>query len=203
MRAWILLVVCALSLCTCSKPRVPPQEATSRPPDAAARLAPDGIVYLLRRVVAATEERLQGFPAGSEARLIEQRSEKLLVEIQGMQFEIDRENATNNLDQRDRTLARDAERHAARPITITASQAEDRTFLKEENARRRSFAKARIERLRSAILSAREEVAILEADYDDTPNNEARQQRVAALQTSIANCDKEIQILSDAMADEN
>lgn len=67
----------------------------------------------------------------------------------------------------------------------------------------RSFAKARIERLRSAILSAREEVAILEADYDDTPNNEARQQRVAALQTSIANCDKEIQILSDAMADEN
>ena len=120
-----------------------------------------------------------------------------------MQFEIDRENATNNLDQRDRTLARDAERHAARLVTITASQAEDRTFLKEENARRRSFAVARIERLRSAILSAREEVAILEADHDDTPNNEARQQRVAALQTSIANCDKEIQILSDAIADEN
>jgi hypothetical protein len=154
-------------------------------------------------VVAATEERLQGFPAGSEARLIEQRSEKLLVEIQGMQFEIDRENATDNVDQRDRTLARDAERHAARLVTITASQAADRKFLKEENARRRSFAETRIEHLRSAILSAREEVAILEADYDDTANNKARQQRVADLQTSIANCDKEIQILSDAMADDN
>lgn len=203
MRAWILLVVCALSLCTCSKPRVPTQEATSRPPDAAAQLAPEGIVYLLRRVVAATEERLQGFPAGSEARLIEQRSEKLLVEIQGMQFEIDRENATDNVDQRDRTLARDAEQHAARLVTITASQAADRKFLQEENARRRSFAEARIEHLRSAILSASEEVAILEADYDNTANNKARQQRVADLQTSIANCDKEIQILSDAMADDN
>ena len=203
MRAWILLVVCALSLCACSKPRVPPQEATSRPPDAAARLAPEGIVYLLRRVVAATEERLQGFPAGSEARLIEQRSEKLLVEIEGMQFEIDRENATDNVDQRDRTLARDAEQHSARLVTITAPQAADRKFLKEENARRRAFAEARIEHLRSAILSAREEVAILEADYDDTANNKARQQRVADLQTSIANCDKEIQILSDAMADDN
>lgn len=201
MRAWILVAVCTLSLCTCSKPRIPPQEATTRRSDTAARLAPEGIVYLARRVVASTEERLQGFPAGSEARVIEQRSEKLLVEIQGMRFEIDRENATNDLDQRDRALARDAERDTARLVTI-ASQAEDRKFLKEENDRRRRFAEARIDHLRNAILSAREEVATLEAEYNPA-NNKARQQRVAALQTSIANCDKEIQILSDAVPDEN
>jgi hypothetical protein len=202
MRAWILLAAGALNLLSCSESRISPQEATTQAQAPPVRSAPEGIVYLLRRVAAATEDRLQGFPAGTQARVIEDRSGKLLVEIEGMQFEISRQEATDDLDQRDRVLARSTERQTVRLIRAT-SLVEDREFLLEENARRRTFADAKIERLRSAILSAREEIAKQEAEYDDAAGNKSRQDRITALQTDIANFDREIQILSDSVAGED
>jgi len=223
MRAWILLLVLvgALNFCGCSKPRVPPQEVAIQTPAPTTSLAPERTVYLLRRVAAATEDSLHGFAEGSEVKVIEKRSEKLLVETQGMQFEINRQDATNDLDQRDRVLARASEREAARLVAMAMPKTEDRKFLAEENARRRSFAETRIERLRSAIQSTRVEIARLETEHSldaqhttashggsryaerpaDSTENKVRQERIAVLQTHIANCDREIQILSDAAAD--
>jgi Fe2+ transport system protein FeoA len=170
-------------------------------PAPAARRAPEGIVYLLRRVAAATEDRLQGFPEGSEVKVIEERPKKLLVEIQGMQFEINREDATSDLDRRDHVLASGEEERTARLASRTAGT-EDRKFLDEENARRRGFAEARIEGLRSTILSIREQIATLETEdkTSSLADHSARKEQIAALQTQIANCDREIQILSDAVA---
>jgi hypothetical protein len=201
MRAWILLVAGALTLWGC-RPQVPPQQVAVETPAPAARRAPEGIVYLLRRVAVATEDRLQGFSQGSEAKVIEESSEKLLVEIQGLQFEINREDATNDLDRRDHLLASAEEERTARLVRSRTAGTEDRKFLDEENARRRGFAEARIEGLRSTILSTREQIAMLETEdkTSSLADHSARKERIAALQTQIANCDREIQILSDAVA---
>src|SRR3981189_2219410 len=164
MRAWILLVAGALTFWGC-RPHVPPQHV--HPPASAAHPPPEGIVYFVRRIAAATEDRLQGFSAGSEAKVIEENSEKFVVEIQGMQFEINREDATSDPDQRDRVLARAANRQAVRRVTAPIPGTEDRKFLDGEATRRRSFAEARIERLRSTIVSTSDEIAMLETEHNE------------------------------------
>jgi DNA-binding transcriptional regulator YiaG len=227
MQTRILLVAGVLSFCGCNKPQVSPQEFAVETSAHTPGRAPEGTVYLLRRVAVATDDTLRGFAEGSEAKVIEERSEKLLVEIEGMQFEISREEATNDLDQRDAALARASEREAVRlaALAIREAEEEDRKFLAEENARRRSFAETKIAHLRSAIESAREEIARLETESNDSvarwerqhiptrisgsesyakgsdtsAEENARQERIAALQTHIANCDREIRILSDTV----
>ncbi len=106
-------------------------------------------------------------------------------------------------------LTREEELDSIRRIAMTnRAQTEDQKFLSEENARRRSFADAQIARLLSTIDSARREIARLEAGKsyriavksEDSAENNARRARIAILQTHIADCDRQIQILSDAIA---
>jgi hypothetical protein len=65
---------------------------------------------------------LATFASGSEVKVIEERSGKLLVETQGFRFEIDQEYATSDLDQRDTVLARAAEREAAYQAAMGAGR---------------------------------------------------------------------------------
>jgi hypothetical protein len=175
----------------------------------------------------ATEESLYGLAAGTELKVIEERHGKLLVQTQGLQFMINQRDTTNDLDQRSKIIPRE-ERDSIRRVAMAArAQTEDQKFLAEENARRRSFADAQIARLCSTIDSARREIARLEAKgnesvssggemhaattnkarsydvavgSDDSAEHNARRARIALLQTHIADCDRQIQILSDAIA---
>ena len=152
----ILLLAGILVASGCGKPQVPLQESAVATPIPKPRLAREGTVYLLRRVAATTENSPYGFAEGSEVNVIEERSGKLLVETQGLRFEIDQEFATCDLDQRDTVLARAAEREAAYQAAMARRmQAEDKMFLAEENLQRRHVADAKIIHLHNAIDAAK------------------------------------------------
>ncbi len=223
MNARVLLFASILNLYACNKPPVSPQQSEIATPTPTPRMASQETVYLLRRVAVATEDSLYGLEPGTELKVIEERPGKLWVETQGLQFAINQRDTTNDLDERSRVLARAAERASIRRIAIfNRAQTEDQKFLAEENARRRSLAEAQIARLYGTMDSAKQEIARLEAKRNESvPNvattndggsygieggspdpaeNNARQERIAVLQTHIADCDRQIQILSDAMA---
>jgi hypothetical protein len=227
MRARILLLAVAVAFCACRKPQVSAEQSSIDSRASNLHPALEGTVYLLRRIAVATEESLQGFDEGSSALIIEDRSGKLLVQVEGMQFEVNREDVTSDAEQGKALLARAAEREAAH---VAATQrAEDRRFLAEEDAQRRSFAEAKIAQLRSAIEAARAEIARLRVDaYESTIAWEGQpiwtaiddmgsyfedsaplaeenelQERIAALRTYIVKCDREIQVLSDTLTTAN
>jgi hypothetical protein len=228
MKARVLLVASILTLCACKKPQVSPQGSATATPTPTPRVANQGTVYLLRRVAVATEHSLYGLAPGTELKVIEDRRGKLLVQTQGLQFVINQRDTTDDLDQRSKIITREEERDSIRRIAkTTRAQTEDQKFLAEENARRRSFAEAQIARLCSTIDSARREIAGLEVKRDesvsnggefhvatanearsygiavgsdDSAENKARRARIAVLQAHIADCDRQIQILSDAIA---
>jgi hypothetical protein len=208
MHARILLLAGMLTVCGCSKPQISPQDSAQATPAPAPRLAPQGTVYLLRRVAIATENSLYGLAEGSEVKVIEERSGKLLVEAQGLRFEIDQEYATSDLDQRETVLARAAEREAAYQAAMARrTQTEDKKFLAEENLERRNVAYAKITHLRNAIAAARDEIDRLDAENNESvvgsAEDQSRRRRIAILEADIANCDKEIQILSDSVIAED
>jgi hypothetical protein len=208
MHARILLLAGMLTVCGCSKPQISPQDSAQATPAPAPRLAPQGTVYLLRRVAVATENSLYGLAEGSEVKVIEERSGKLLVEAQGLRFEIDQEYATSDLDQRETVLARAAEREAAYQAAMARrTQTEDKKFLAEENLERRNVAYAKITHLRNAIAAARDEIDRLDAENNESvvgsAEDQSRRRRIAILEADIANCDKEIQILSDSVIAED
>ena len=157
--------------------------------------------------------------------MIEERHGKLSVQTGG-QFVINQRDTTNDLGQRIKIITRE-ERDSIRRIAIgTRAQTEDQKFLAEEDARRRSFADAQIACLCSTIGSARREIARLKAKGNESVSSggemraattdEARSDGIAAdlmirrkavppsldavLQTHIADRDRQIQILSDAIA---
>ncbi len=224
VKARVLLLASILTLCACNKP----QGSAIATPTPTPRVATEATAYLLQRVAVATQDSLYGLAAGTELTVIEERHGKLLVQTQGLQFVINQRDTTNDLDQRSKIITREEERDSIRRIAIgTRAQTEDQKFLAEENARRRSFADAQIARLCSTIDSARREIARLEAKRnesvssggemrvatthearlygiavgsDDSAENNARRARIAVLQTHIADCDRQIQILSDAIA---
>jgi hypothetical protein len=215
MKARILLIVGSLVLEACKEP---PVVSSEQPVIATPSPAPR-LVYLLRRVAVTTEESLYGLDAGTQLKVIAERPGELLVETQGVQFEINPSDATSDPDKAKMLLARAEEEKAVRQVAMAARlRNEDQKFLAEESIRRRSPAGMQIAHLRSAIDSAREEIARLEATQSaptsyaesDATNDEVlsstslqddtRQQRIAFLQTYIADCDREIQMLSDAMA---
>ena len=227
MKARVLVLASILTLCACNKPQVSSQGSSTATPASTPRVATQGTAYLLRRVAVATEESLYGLAPGTELKVIEERHGKLLVQTQGLQFMINQRDTTNDLDQRSKIIPRE-ERDSIRRVAMAArAQTEDQEFLAEENARRRSFADAQIARLCSTIDSARREIARLEAKgnesvssggemnaattnearsygiavgSDDSAEHNARRARIAVLQTHIADCDRQIQILSDAIA---
>lgn len=208
MQARILLLAGMLIVCGCSKPQISPQDSAQATPAPAPRLAPYGTVYLLRRVAVATENSLYGLAEGSEVKVIEERSGKLLVEAQGLRFEIDQEYATSDLDQRETVLARAAEREAAYQAAMARrTQTEDKKFLAEENLERRNVAYAKITHLRNVIAAARDEIDRLDSENNESVvgsvEDQSRRGRIAILEADIANCDKEIQILSDSVIAED
>jgi hypothetical protein len=85
MKARILFLMGSLVLAACKEPQVSSDEPTAAPTPSPA------VVYLARRVAIATEESLYGLEAGTELNLIEERPASLLVEAEGMQFEIEPE----------------------------------------------------------------------------------------------------------------
>ena len=208
MQARILLLAGILVVSGCGKPQVPLQESAAATPIPKPRLARQGTVYLLRRVAVTTENSLYGFAEGSEVNVIEERSGKLLVETQGLRFEIDQEYATCDLDQRDTVLARAAEREAAYQAAMARRmQAEDKMFLAEENLQRRHVADAKITHLRNAIDAAKDEIGRLDSGNNESvvesAEDKSRRRRIAILEADIANCDREIQILSDSAISED
>jgi hypothetical protein len=215
MKARILFVVGSLILGACKEPTVSSEQPAIATPAPTPR-----VVYLLRRVAVATEDSLYGLDPGSELKLIDEHSGQLLVEAKGVQFEISQHDATDDPDQAKVLLARAEEEKAIRQVATTARlQIEDQKFLAEENIRMQSAAGMRVARLRNAIDSAREEIARLEAESASMGKNEyaatdhdrsnstapvlledsARRKRIAVLQAHIADCDREIKMLADAM----
>ena len=220
MRARILLLAVALAFCACRKPQVSAEQSSIDSRASNLHPALEGTVYLLRRIAVATEESLQGFDEGSAALIIEDRSAKLLVQVQGMQFEVNREDVTSDAEQGKALLARAAEREAAH--AAATQRAEDRRFLAEEDAQRRSLAEAKIAQLRREMEAARAQIARLRVEayeatldwevqpiwtagddrefyFEDSAHLAEANERIAALRTYIANCDREIQVLSHTL----
>ncbi len=213
MKARILAVMGSLIVAACKEPQLSSEQPRIATPSPSARA-----VYLSRRVAVATDESLYGLEAGTELKLMEERPSRLLVEAQGVQFEIDQRDATSDRAQAERLLARAEEEKTIRQVAMaTRLQIEDQKFLAQEDIRRRSAVAKQIADLHHAINSAGEEIARLEAAHPAPPGyrernatnyetsstasleDSARQQRISFLQTYIADCNREIQRLSAAM----
>jgi hypothetical protein len=209
MKVRILILASSLVLVACKEQQVAPPAPQIEAPSPLPSTR-----YLLRRVAVATEESLSGLDAGTELQLIEERPGRLLVQAQGMQFEIDPRDTTDNPSGAKRVLLRAKEGKAVRRVAIAGQwQTEDREFLAAENIRRSTA--EQISHLRASIDSARAHIARLEAKpgrtggerafaaLDDNSRGrpleeDARRQSIALLQSYIADCDREIQMLSDA-----
>jgi hypothetical protein len=62
------------------------------------RLAPEGVAYLVERVVITTNAGVVGFPPGTRVKILADRGEKLLVRTEDMEFEAPGDKLTNDLD---------------------------------------------------------------------------------------------------------
>ena len=143
MKARILWLIGCLVLVGCDEAQVSSGEPPTSTPTATA------ILYLAERVAVATDESLYGLKAGTELKLIEERPTGLLVEAEGMQFEIDPSQTTRNRDLARSLLARTTETKIMPQVTpVELWQIEDRKFLAEENLRRSAAEEAH---LRSAV----------------------------------------------------
>ena len=226
MRARFLLLALVLGFCSCNKPEGSREQSSVDSQGRKLSREAARTVYLLRRVAVTTQDSLWGFDEGAEATIVEERSGKLLVQVQGMQFELSRQDVTTDPHLRDTLVAQAAERREAQRMAML--QAEDQRFLAEEDARRRSVTEAKIAQLRSAIASARAEILRLEIlsdepdlpwenqpllrlsdeitddpeDADPSTEESERQQRLAALRDHIANWKSEIETLSGIPASE-
>jgi hypothetical protein len=201
MKARILFLAGSLVLTGCKEPQVSSDQSQMTTPAPSPRV----LYYLSRRVAVASEESLYGLEAGTELKLIEARPGRLLVEAQGMQFEIDQREVIHDREQAERLRARAEKEKEIQRVAI-GWHVEDRKFLAEENIRR--SAAEQIAHLRNAIGSARAEISRLEARHSRTAleglaatpsEDRARRQRISTLQAYIADCDREIQILSEAI----
>jgi hypothetical protein len=208
MKVRILILASSLVLVACKEQQVAPPAPQIEAPSPLPSTR-----YLLRRVAVATEESLYGLDAGTELQLIEERPGRLLVQAQGMQFEIDPRDTTDDPSAAERVL-RPKEGKAVRRGAIAAQwQTEDREFLAAENIRRSTA--EQISHLRASIDSATAHIARLKAKpartgrgesiaaLDDNSSGrprevDARRQSISLLQSYIADCDREIQMLSDA-----
>jgi hypothetical protein len=146
MKARILFLLGCLVLAGCNEPKVSSGESPNTIP--AATPIP-GPLYLAERVAVATEESLYGLKAGTELKLIEEGPASLLVEAEGMRFEIDRRQTTRDRELARTLLARTTETKTMPQVTtVERWQIEDRRFLAEENLRRLAAEEAH---LRNAI----------------------------------------------------
>jgi hypothetical protein len=136
MKARILFLLGGLVLVGCNEAKISSDE-TTKFTSAATPIPSPGSLYLAERVAVATEESLYGLQAGTELKLIEERTTGLLVETEGMQFEIDPRQTTRDRDLARRLLARTTDKKKLPQVTtIERWQIEDRRFLAEENLQR-------------------------------------------------------------------
>ena len=209
MKVRILILASSLVLVACKEQNVAPPAPQIEAPSPSPSTR-----YLLRRIAVATEESLYGLDAGTALQLVEERPGSLLVQAQGMQFEIDPRDTTDDPSEAESALMRSTEGKAVRRVAIPAQwQTEDRKFLAAENLRRSTA--TQISHLRASIDSARAHIARLEAKPARTGREESitvlngdsrgrplleedvRRQSISLLQSYIADCDREIQALSD------
>ena len=209
MKVRILVLMGSLALVACEERRgVPPAPQIEAPsPSPPMR-------YLLRRVAVSTDESLYGLEAGTALQLMEKRPGRLLVQAEGVQFEIDPRDTTDDPSEAQNVLMRSKESKAVRGVALAAQwQAEDRKFLAAENLRRSTA--EQISHLRASIDSARAHIAGLEAKPDRAGRGEniaaledhssgrpleedSRRRSISLLQSYIVDCDRKIQKLSEA-----
>ncbi len=115
MKVRILILASSLVLVACKEQQVAPPAPQIEAPSPSPSTR-----YLLRRVAVATEESLYGLDAGTELQLIEERPGRLLVQAQGMQFEIDPRDTTDNPSGAERVLLPAKEGKAVRRGAIAA-----------------------------------------------------------------------------------
>src|SRR5262245_42280501 len=133
MKARILGLMGCLVLVGCEEAQVSSDESPTRMPDAKPSPGP---LYLTQRVVLATEESLWGVDAGTELKLIEELPTGLLVEAEGMRFEIDPRQTTRDRELAETLLDHAKESKAAgQGTTEERWRIEDRRFLAEEDLR--------------------------------------------------------------------
>jgi hypothetical protein len=148
MKARILGLMGCLVLVGCNEEQVSSDGSSTIVP-ATTAITSMGPLFLVERVAIATEESLYGLKPGTELKLIEERPTGLLVEAEGMQFEIDPRRTTRDRDLARALLASTNETKAMPPIsTLERWQIEDRRFLAEEDIRRSAAEEAR---LRNAV----------------------------------------------------
>ena len=144
MKACLLFLLGCLVFGGCYQPKV----ASDGLPETIPATTPSfssGPLYLAQRVAVATEESLYGLRAGTELKLIEERPGGLVVEAEGMQFEIDPRLTTRDGDLARALLDRTNETKAIPPVTtLERWQIEDRRFLAEENVRRSATEEAHL-----------------------------------------------------------
>jgi hypothetical protein len=134
MKARILFLLGCLVFGGCNEPKLSSSESHT---PAATPIPSPGPLYLAERVAVATEESLYGLKAGTELKLIEERPTSLLVEAEGMRFEIDPRQTTRDRELARTLLARTTETNTLPQVTtVERWQIEDRRFLAEENLRR-------------------------------------------------------------------
>ena len=138
MKARILGLVGCLVLGSCREVQVSADESPTPMPSA-------GPLYLAQRVVIATEESLSGLDAGTELKLIEELPTGLLVETEGLQFEIDPRQTTRDRKLAETLLAHARERKAVgQGTTAERWRIEDRKFLADEDLQRSAAEEARL-----------------------------------------------------------
>jgi hypothetical protein len=148
MKVRILFLLGGLVLVGCDEPKISSDETPNITPAATPRSSARSL-YLTERVAVATDESLYGLETGTELKLIEERPTSLLVEAEGMQFEVDPRQTTHDRDLAGRLLAQATDKKNRPRVTIIERwQIEDRRFLAEENFRRSAAEEAH---LRNAV----------------------------------------------------
>ena len=148
MKARILGLMACLVLLGCNEAKVSSDEALNAKPAPTATPSA-GPLYLAQRVAIASEESLYGLNVGTELKLIEERPSGLLVEAEGMRFEIDARQTTRDRELAETLLVRAKNREASGQLpTVERWRIEDQRFLTEEDLRRSAAEEAH---LRNAV----------------------------------------------------
>ena len=148
MKARILGLMACLVLLGCNEAKVSSDESRNAIPAPTATPSA-GPLYLAQRVAIASEESLYGLNVGTELKLIEERPSGLLVEAEGMRFEIDARQTTRDRELAETLLVRAKNREASGQLpTVERWRIEDQRFLTEEDLRRSAAEEAH---LRNAV----------------------------------------------------
>lgn len=172
------------------------------PDESPKRLAPDGLVYLTRRISSKSASGILSFEAGREGRVIEELGEKLLIAIDDIRIEIYATDVTNDLDIRDSARA-DTAKEKLENQKVTAAQAIRTQEKNAAQAKRMEEiqAQAELKKLQDQLAHANSERKSLQEAINasirrgnDSDNSENRQRRA-----DIETLDETIQELREKL----